>query len=162
LPGFNIGGDILTLIIAGSVLGLINIFIRPILRLISAPLIIISFGFFIIIINIILLWLLEYLISDLTIIGFWNYFWGVLIISVVNIVFGTGRKRKNKRLIMQDILTIFQIIIAIGLIVTILLQQKGAGGGMGILGGGGGGGGGGGSYYKKEGLKKFSLPLVLF
>lgn len=95
LPGFNIGGDILTLIIAGSVLGLINIFIRPILRLISAPLIIISFGFFIIIINIILLWLLEYLISDLTIIGFWNYFWGVLIISTVNIVFGTGRKRKK-------------------------------------------------------------------
>ena len=94
VPGFIFEGDILTLIIAGLVLGLINVFIRPILRLISAPLIIFSLGLFIIIINIILLWLLEYLISDLTITGFWTYFWGVLIISMVNIVFGTGKRKK--------------------------------------------------------------------
>lgn len=96
LPGFSIGGDILTLVIAGLVLGLINIFIRPILRLISVPLIIFSLGLFIIIINIIILWLLEYLISDLTITGFWNYFFGVLIISAVNLVFGTGKRKRKK------------------------------------------------------------------
>ena len=96
LPGFIFEGDILTLIIAGLILGLINIFIRPILRLISVPLIIFSLGLFIIIINIIMLWLLEYLIPDLTITGLWNYFWGVLIISAVNIIFGTGRRKRKK------------------------------------------------------------------
>jgi len=94
VPGFIFKGDLLTLIIAGLVLGLINVFIRPVLRLISTPLIIFSLGLFIVIINIILLWILEYLIPDLTITGFWNYFWGVLIISMVNIVFGTRKRKK--------------------------------------------------------------------
>jgi len=96
VPGFIFEGDILTLIIAGSVLGLINAFIRPILRLISMPFIIFSLGLFIIIINIVMLWLLEYLISDLTITGLWNYFWGVFIISTVNLVFGTGKRKRKK------------------------------------------------------------------
>jgi len=96
LPGFIFEGDILTLIIAGLILGLINVFIRPILRLISVPLIILSLGLFIIIINIVLLWFLEYLIADLVITGLWSYFWGVLIISAVNIVFGTGKKKRRK------------------------------------------------------------------
>ena len=95
LPGFIFEGDIITLIIAGLILGLINAFIRPILRILSAPLIILSLGLFIVIINIIMLWVLEYLVSDLTIIGFWSYFWGVLIISLVNMFFGTGKKRKK-------------------------------------------------------------------
>ena len=98
LPGFVFEGDILTLIIAGLVLGLINVFVRPILKIISTPLIIFTLGLFIIIINIIMLWILDYLVSDLSITGFWTYFWGVLIISAINIVFGTGkinRKRLN-------------------------------------------------------------------
>jgi len=63
---------------------------------------------------------------------------------------------------MQNILTISQIIISIGLIVTILLQQRGTGG-MGIFGGGGGGGGGGGDYYKKRGFEKilFTSSIIL-
>jgi len=93
VPGFIFEGDILTLLIAGVILGLINIFIRPIVRLISTPFIALSLGLFIIVINIGLLWLLEYLVLELTITGIWAYFWGVLIISTVNIVF--GRKKKE-------------------------------------------------------------------
>ncbi len=96
VPGIVFTGDILTLIIAGLLLGLINFFIRPILKLITAPLIIFSLGLFIIVINIFLLWLLEYFMPELTIIGFWSYFWGVLIISLVNIFFGSGRKKKKQ------------------------------------------------------------------
>ena len=58
---------------------------------------------------------------------------------------------------MQNILTISQIIISIGLIITILLQQRGSGG-MGILGGGGGG-----SYYRKRGFETilFTSSIIL-
>jgi len=58
---------------------------------------------------------------------------------------------------MQNILTISQIIISIGLIVTILLQQRGAGG-AGIFGGGGGA-----SYYTKRGFEKilFTSSIIL-
>jgi len=58
---------------------------------------------------------------------------------------------------MQNILTIFQVIISIGLIITILLQQRGAGG-SGIFGAGGGS-----SYYTKRGFEKilFITSIVL-
>lgn len=95
IPGFDFSGDILTLFIAGLILGLINVILRPILRFISAPFILLSLGLFLIIINIGLLWLLEYLVDELTITGIWSYVWGVMIISVVNLVFGTGRKKKK-------------------------------------------------------------------
>jgi len=96
LPGFVFEGDILTLFIAGLILGLINFFIKPIAKLISAPLIALSLGLFILIINMGLLWLLEYFVDELTITGFWTYLWGTLIIGMVNMVFGyKGRKKKN-------------------------------------------------------------------
>ena len=95
IPGFNFEGDILGFLIAGLILGLINFFVRPILRFISTPLIVLSLGLFLLIINVILLWFLEYLTPELTIVGFWAYFWGVLIISALNMVFGTGKKKKD-------------------------------------------------------------------
>ena len=96
LPGFVFEGDILTLFIAGLILGLINFFIRPILKLISAPLIILSLGLFILVINMGLLWLLEYFVNELTITGLWTYLWGTLIIGMVNMVFGyKGKKKKD-------------------------------------------------------------------
>lgn len=94
IPNFDFGGDILTLIIAGLILGLINFFIRPIIMIISSPIIAISLGFFVLIINIGLLWLLEYFVPELTINGFWAYFWGVVTISAINIVFGTRKKKR--------------------------------------------------------------------
>ncbi len=95
ISGIVFKGDILTLVIAGLLLGLINFFVRPILKLISAPLILLSLGFFTILINMGLLWLLEYFVSELTITGVWSYFWGVLIISLINIFFGTGKRKKK-------------------------------------------------------------------
>lgn len=95
VPGFIFKGDILTLAIAGLILGLINVFVRPILRLISTPLIVLSLGLFILVINMALLWLLEYFVPELTITGFWTYLWGSLIISAVNLVFGYKKKKKE-------------------------------------------------------------------
>lgn len=95
--GFTFRGDVLSFCIAGLVLGLINFFIKPILKVVSAPLIIMTLGLFTIIINVILLWVLEYLIPELTIANMKAYFWGVFIISAVNIVFGTNKLRGRKK-----------------------------------------------------------------
>lgn len=94
IPGFIFTGNILTLLIAGLILGLINLFLKPILKLISTPLIIISLGLFIVVINIFLLWLVEYFIPELVITGFWAYFWGVIIISLVNMAFSYREKNE--------------------------------------------------------------------
>ena len=94
VPDIVFTGNVLTLLIAGLILGLINFFIKPVLKIISAPLIILTLGFFTIVINMGLLWLLEYLVKELTITGLWAFFWGSLIISAVNIFVGLTIKRK--------------------------------------------------------------------
>ena len=77
LDGFIFTGNILTLIVSGFILGLINFFLKPILK----------------IINMFLLYILDYLVPELSIIGIWTYFWASIIISVVNIFIGKTLKR---------------------------------------------------------------------
>lgn len=85
VPGIIFTGDLFTLVIAGLVLGLINFFVKPILKIISIPLIVVTLGLFTLIINMAMLWALEYLIIELTINGFWAFFWGTIVMSAVNI-----------------------------------------------------------------------------
>jgi len=80
-------GDWKTLLLAGFILAFINTFIRPILKLISLPLIILTFGLFCTVINIFTIWLLTAIMPEISISGFWAFFWTVLIISVVNSLF---------------------------------------------------------------------------
>ena len=93
VPGISFDGDLFTLVIAGLVLGLINFFLKPVLKIISIPLIILSLGLFTVIINIGMLWMLEYFIKELTITGFWAYFWGTMVMSIVNIFVGITIKK---------------------------------------------------------------------
>ncbi|HRY52671.1 MAG TPA: phage holin family protein [Candidatus Portnoybacteria bacterium] len=72
------------LLLAGLLLALFNAVLKPLLKLISAPLIVLSLGLFTLIINAALLWLLSLVIPELSITTFWAYFWGTLIISLVN------------------------------------------------------------------------------
>ena len=98
VPGIIFEGSFFNLLIAGLVLGLVNFFIKPILKLVSRPLIFLSFGLFTIVINIILLFLVAYLLPELLISNFWAALWGVLIISLVNIFFSVFTKKKRKEL----------------------------------------------------------------
>ena len=93
IQGFDFTGGWITLILTGFVLGMINFFIRPILKFISFPLIILSLGLFTIIINMILLGIAGWLIPELTISGIWPLFWGVVVISIVNLFFSFGAKK---------------------------------------------------------------------
>ena len=65
-------------------LALLNALLRPILYLLSIPLIIVTLGLFMVIINAVLLQLTAYFIKGFVVEGFWPAFWGALIISVVS------------------------------------------------------------------------------
>jgi putative membrane protein len=72
------------------VLGLVNIFIRPILKLLSCGLIILTVGLFMLVINALLLWFSSWICQQLGI-GFfvqfpWGAFWGSIIVSVVSFI----------------------------------------------------------------------------
>lgn len=86
LNGFIVSGGIVSLLIGGVVLALIHIIIRPILKLISFPFILLSLGLFNIVINIVLLLIADKLLPQLAIADLWSLFWGSIIISIANVV----------------------------------------------------------------------------
>lgn len=94
VPGFYVQeNSFWVLITAGFVFGLINFFIKPILKLISLPVIFLTFGLFTILINIAMLFLLDYFVDAIQIHGFWAAFWAMLVMSAVNIFIGFFSKK---------------------------------------------------------------------
>lgn len=90
---FSDPDNLVPLLTAGFIFGLINFFIKPILKLISLPIIFFTLGLFTIVINIAMLLLLDYFIPELIITGFWAAFWGMIVISAVNIFIGAFSKK---------------------------------------------------------------------
>ena len=74
------------LVLASLVLGLLNAFVRPLLVLGCLPLLILTLGLFLLVINGALLWLTGDLVPGFDVPGFWPAFWGALVISLVTIV----------------------------------------------------------------------------
>ena len=54
-------------LVAAVVIGLVNTFIRPILQIIALPITLVTFGLFAIFINVLLLWLVGYVVPGFTI-----------------------------------------------------------------------------------------------
>ncbi len=87
--------DFKTLFTVGFIFGMINFFIKPVLKLISVPLIFFTLGLFTIVINIVMLLLLDYFVPELIISGLGAAFWGTIVISAVNFfVGGTAKSSK--------------------------------------------------------------------
>jgi putative membrane protein len=71
-------------IIGAAVLGIANTVIKPILALLTLPLIIVTLGLFLLVINIAMVALAEWIAPNFSIDGFWTYVGVVVIIWVVN------------------------------------------------------------------------------
>jgi len=90
VPGVTVGSPAASaanwklFLLCGLVLSLINGIIKPLLKLISLPLIFVTFGLFSLVINIITIWLLTQIVSQITIAGIWSLVWTTIIVSVVN------------------------------------------------------------------------------
>jgi putative membrane protein len=81
VPGIQVD-SVLTAILAAGVLGLINVFIKPVLLILTLPLSILTLGVFTFFINALLLELVSYFVNGFRIDGFLSAFLGALIISV--------------------------------------------------------------------------------
>jgi putative membrane protein len=93
--------SVAALIVASLLLGFLNAFVRPLLLVISLPLLISTLGLFMLVINALLLWLVGSLGLGFTVPGFWPAFWGALVISVVsmiaNLFLGRGPRVQVKK-----------------------------------------------------------------
>ncbi|MFZ5559257.1 MAG: phage holin family protein, partial [Patescibacteria group bacterium] len=74
-------GNWLDYLIVGAILAVANLIIRPILKVITAPLIFITLGLFVIVINVIILFGVDWFVEELIITNLWGYLWGSIIIS---------------------------------------------------------------------------------
>ncbi|MCP9438475.1 MAG: phage holin family protein [Nitrospira sp.] len=68
------------------VLTILNLILRPILLLVTLPLIVFTLGLFLVILNALLLELTAYLVKGFTVSGFWSAVGGALVISIVTTV----------------------------------------------------------------------------
>ena len=89
------------LLIATLLLGFLNAFLRPLLMLLSLPLLIFTLGLFTLVINATLLYFVGWLVKSFHVANFWAAFWGGLVISLVslllNSITGTGGARVQVR-----------------------------------------------------------------
>lgn len=97
VPGVEFRGPIKTLLIAGAILGFVNFFVKPILRKITLPLRILTFGLFSLLINMLLVWIVVDILfpTEIEIRGILALFWTTLIIWALNIFFGLYPYKKK-------------------------------------------------------------------
>lgn len=74
------------LCIASLLLGVLNAVLRPLLLLLSIPLLILTLGFFFLVINALLLLLVDYFVESFHVAGFWPAFLGGLVISLISFI----------------------------------------------------------------------------
>lgn len=84
VPGIYFDGGWEWLILAGAVLGFVNFFIKPVVKIISLPLILITLGLFTVVINVLMLNLAARIVGALVIETWTAAFWAVVVISTIN------------------------------------------------------------------------------
>jgi putative membrane protein len=90
LPGLDFSGTLVDLLLVAAVFGIVNSLLKPILTVLTCPLIVVTLGLFTLVINALMLmvtgwlstrWDLGFMVS-----GFWAAFWGGLVVGLVSLI----------------------------------------------------------------------------
>lgn len=84
IPGIEFTGGLLYLLLAGLVIGVINLLVKPIVSFFSFPLIVLTLGLFYLVINGLMLLLADAVLSQLQIDGCMPAILGGLVIALAN------------------------------------------------------------------------------
>ena len=85
------------LALAALVLIVANTFLKPILIFFTLPLVLITLGLFILVINAVILLLLPHLVHGFHVPGFWSAFFGSIILSLITALFSGWDRRTIRR-----------------------------------------------------------------
>ena len=92
LPGIDLRSDLVSILWLALIFGLVNALFRPLIQILTCPLILLTLGLFTLVINTFLFWLTSIIgqsfgfgltISDPV---WWNAFLGGLVVSIVSVV----------------------------------------------------------------------------
>ena len=90
VPGLEFHGGVGRLLLVAAVFGIVNSTLRPLLTILTCPLIVVTLGLFTLVINALMLlvtgWLSESWNLGFTVAGFWAAFWGGLAVGLVSMI----------------------------------------------------------------------------
>jgi len=92
IAGFQISGTFANILAVAGIFTALNLLLRPLLKLILSPIIILTLGLFTIVINASILYLLDILSQNVTIMEIKPLIYGTLLITAVNLVLHLFRK----------------------------------------------------------------------
>lgn len=78
-----------SLFISALLLGLVNAVVKPVIIILTIPLTLITFGFFLLVINALMMMLVSALVPGFRISGFWTAFFASIVVTVVSLFIGT-------------------------------------------------------------------------
>lgn len=84
LGDITLSDDWVQVLIVAAVFGLVNALIRPVVKLLTFPLTILTLGLFTLVVNAAMLQLTDWLTEGLDVVGFWTSILGGIIISIVS------------------------------------------------------------------------------
>jgi putative membrane protein len=82
------GDSFWVLALAALVFTIVNWVVKPVLAILSIPLIIVTFGIAYFFVNVLMLVLTSVLVGDFAVGGFWTYVGATIVIWLVNVVIG--------------------------------------------------------------------------
>jgi putative membrane protein len=87
LPGMSTNGGLVGVLVIGLVFGIVNAVIKPIVKFVSFPLIIVTLGLFILVINGLMLWLTSSIAPNyLSVSGFGTAVLGGIVMGIINMI----------------------------------------------------------------------------
>jgi putative membrane protein len=85
IPGVQITGAG-SFILAALLLGLVNVFVRPIAYLLTLPLTIVTMGLFLFVVNAAMFGLVASMLDGFAVAGFWPAIFGAIIVSITGTI----------------------------------------------------------------------------
>jgi putative membrane protein len=96
VPGIAFHGSLVTLLIAGVLLGLFNLIVRPVALFLALPALILTLGLFYFVLNGILLWMASWFLPGYEVSGLLAGILGSLVMTVVNWALHTLFKERKR------------------------------------------------------------------
>ena len=99
VDGIDYGSKFWYLLIAGLVFGLVNFLLKPVVKLLALPVVIITFGVALFLINILMLYITTWIVGPFEISSFRSGVAATIVIWLVNAILGTvfGLEDREKR-----------------------------------------------------------------
>lgn len=91
LSSYLIAGVSVTIVgalVLAVVWALINVFIKPVISILTLPITIVTLGLFSLVVNALLIILASKFVPGFTVSGFWSAFFFALLLSLINALFG--------------------------------------------------------------------------